>query len=205
MLSPRDDFYGTVPVEEPAHEIDVVREDVHHGCGMRIALQNRERLRARVVNACESADDFPQPPLDHLFLRTQEALLEAPAVADAELPVRPAQRLDDPVGVITVERDRLLDQHRLAELERPYDRRGVLALRRRDEDGVDFRPLDDFEVVRGGEIRAGLPGERGCLVRVQVGDREKSDARMPGGEARAQRADAAGADHRDAECSLPVG
>jgi hypothetical protein len=79
----------------------------------------------------------------------------------------------------------------------------VLALRRRDEDGVHFRTLDDVEILRGVEIRAGLCGERGGLVRVQIGDREKADARMLRGKPRAQRADAAGADHCDAECPLP--
>ena len=96
-------------------------------------------------------------------------------------------------------RDRLLHQHRLAELQRLAHRRGVLAFRRRDEDRVHLRMRDDLVVVAGMELRAGLLGQRLGARRVGVGDRDIADGRMLGRKPRAQRADPAGADHRNAE------
>jgi hypothetical protein len=49
------------------------------------------------------------------------------------------------------------------------------------------------------DIGASGFGECGGACRIQVGDGEESDGRMFGGQARAQRADAAGADDGDAE------
>jgi len=60
----------------------------------------------------------------------------------------------------SVERDRLLDQHGLAALERLHQRLDVLAFARRDDHGAHFRPRDRGEVVAGVELRAD------CLRRV---------------------------------------
>ena len=49
------------------------------------------------------------------------------------------------------------------------------------------------------KIGAGLVGERLRALRIEVGNGEEPDGGMLRGKARPQRADAAGADHRNAE------
>ena len=46
VLSACDDFDGLIAFQKPAHEIDVVRENVQHRSRVRIALQNRKCLGA---------------------------------------------------------------------------------------------------------------------------------------------------------------
>jgi len=58
---------------------------------------------------------------------------------------------------------------------------------------------DDFTVVGGAKLCARLPRELFGIAAIEVGNRDKPDSRMLGGKPRAQRADAAGPDDRDAE------
>ena len=96
FASARDDFHRRRAFEVPAHEIDVVGEHVEHGRCVRVAFENGERLRARVVNARRAADDSPQPAVPHLLFCAQKALLESAAVADAQDSARLLQAA--PVG-----------------------------------------------------------------------------------------------------------
>ena len=153
VLAARHHLDRPVAFEEPAHQVDVVGQHVEHRRGVRIALEDRERLRARVVDARRAADDLAEPAVQHLLLGAQEAFLVAAAVADAQVALGLAQRLEDRVGVGEREADRLLDQHRLAELERLQDRRGVLLLRRRDDHRGDVGMRDDLLVAAGVDDR----------------------------------------------------
>ena len=58
---------------------------------------------------------------------------------------------------------------------------------------------DDLLVAGAVKVRAGLLGERAGARRIAVGDREKAHRRVLGGQPRAQRPDAPGADDRDAD------
>jgi hypothetical protein len=68
-----------------------------------------------------------------------------------------------------------------------------------DDDGVDLGPRDDRRVVARMKLRAGLLREITRLGRLRIGNREEPDSGMLRREARAQRADAARADNRDAQ------
>ena len=158
--------------------------------------------RARVVDARRAADDPAEPAVPHLLLGAQEAFLVAAAVADPQIAVGALQGVEDRLGVVERKADRLLHQHRLAELERRQIGVGVLLLRRRDDHRGDVGMGDHLLVAAGMHIRAGLLGQRAGARRVLVGNGEEAHRRVLGGEPRPQRADAAGADHRDAEIGV---
>ncbi len=202
VLAARHHLDRPVAFEEPAHQIDVIGEHVEHRRRVRIALEDREGLRARIVDARGAADDLAEPAVPHLLLGAQEALLVAAAVADAQIALGRAQRVEDLVGVGERKADRLLHQHRLAELQRPQDRQRVLLLRRRDDHRGDVGMVDDLVVAAAVEVGAGLLGQRARAGGVAIGDRQKAHRRMLGGKPRAQRADAAGADDGDADVGL---
>ena len=99
VLSARHHLDWTVAFQEPAHEIDVIGEHVQHRRRVRIALENREGLRARIVDARHAADDLAEAAVPHLLLGAQEALLVAAAVADPQFALRGAQGVEDLVGI----------------------------------------------------------------------------------------------------------
>src|SRR5438552_4017709 len=137
--------------------------------------------------------------MQHLLLGAQKTFLEAAAVAHAQGAAGALERAKDRVGILQSKSDRLLDQHRLAHLERRAHRLCVLAFRRGDEDRVHLRPGHDLEVVAGMKIRAGLLGKRAGARRVAVGNREKSHRRMLCRQTRAQTADPPRTHHGYAE------
>ena len=198
-LAARNDLDRPVSLQEPAHQVHIICEHVEHRRGVRVTLKNCKSLRPRIVDPRQAADHAPEPPLDHLLLGAQEALLVAPAVADAQIASGLLQGREDRVGILQRHRDRLFDQHRLAELQRPADRRGVLAFRRRHDDRIDLRMCDDLGIVAGMELRARLVGQRLGARRVGVGNGDVADRGMLGCEPRAQSPDPSGADHRNAE------
>ena len=51
---------------------------------MRIALEDGEGLRARIIDPRQSTTDPAEPALNHLLLGAQETFLEAAAIADAQ-------------------------------------------------------------------------------------------------------------------------
>ena len=120
---------GGLP-HEPADEIDVIRKHVDHRRRVRIALEYRERLRARVVDARHAADDAAEALVNHLFLGAQEAFLETPAVPDAKRPIRYLERFENALGVVAVECDGFFDEDLLSKLERTDNRGRMLAFRR---------------------------------------------------------------------------
>ncbi len=166
---------------------------------MRIALEDGEGLRARIIDAGEPAADFAEAAVDHLLLGAQETFLEAAAIADAQRAAGRFQRFENGLGVVERQCQRLFHQHRLAEFERLADRRGVLAFRRRDEHGVHLRMRDHLLVVGGMKVGSGKFGQRLGVRRLFVGDGEKAHGRVLGGEPRAQSADPARADNGDPE------
>ena len=95
---------------------------------------------------------FAEPAVSHLLLGAQEAFLVAPAVADPQVAL--ARGREDLVGTIEGQRQRLLDQHRLAERKRLADGRHVLLLRGRHDDRRDLRMGDDGVVVGGMQVGA---------------------------------------------------
>ena len=140
---------------------------------------------------------LPSLPWQHLLLGAQEAFLVAPAVADPQIAA--ARGGEDLVGAVERQRQRLLHQHRLAERERLADRRDMLLLRRRDDHRGHLRVGDDGVVVVRMQVRAGRLRQRLGAGGIAIGDGEKADRRMLCREPRPQRADAPGADHRNAE------
>ncbi len=132
---------------------------------MTVALEHRHALRARVVDARRAADDLAHAALDDLLLGDEVALLVAPAVAYAHVGARFLDRLNHAVGVGERERDRFLDQHRLAKLDGLEHRREVLAFAGRNDDGIHFGTRDDFGVVAGMKLRADFAGEIARLCR----------------------------------------
>ncbi len=169
---------------------------------MRIALENRKSLRARIVDARHAADHLAEAALQHLLLGAQEALFVAAAIADPKLALRGVQRVEDLVRLAQRKSDRLLHQHRLAELQGLEDRLRVLLLWRRDDDRAHPRMGDHFLVAAAVDIGAGRLGERVGAGRIAVGNRQEPNGGMLGGKSRAQRADAAGAHHRDTDMAL---
>ena len=85
VLAARHHLDRPVAFQEPAHEVDVIGEHVEHRRRVRIALEDRERLRARIVDARGAADDLAEAAVQHLLLGAQEAFLVAAAVADAQI------------------------------------------------------------------------------------------------------------------------
>ena len=191
-----------VAFQEPAHEIDVIGEHVEHRRRMRIALENCEGLRARIVDTRHAADDLAETAVPHLLLGAQEALLVAAAVADPQLALGCAQSVEDLVGVAQRKSDRLFDQHRLAELQGVQDGWRVLLLRCRDDDGGDSRMRDHLLVAAAVEIGTGRLGERAGAGGIAVGNRKETHCGMLGGKPRAQGADASRPDHGDADIVL---
>jgi hypothetical protein len=78
----------------------------------------------------------------------------------------------------------------------------VLLLGRGDDHGGDLRVADHLVVAAAVDVGAGLGGERAGARGIAIGDRQEPDGGMLGGKARAQRADAAGADDRNADIVL---
>src|SRR5262249_43688081 len=135
--------------------------------------------------------------MPHLLLGAQEAFLVAPAVADPQVAAGPPQHAQDFVRLPQFEAKRLLAQYRFAELERPAYRRRVLRLRRRDDDGTDFRMADHIVIIMRVNIGGRDLRKRFGAGGISIGDRQKAYRRMFGRELSSQGPDAAGANHRD--------
>src|SRR5262249_10386980 len=202
VLSARHHFHRPVALQEPAHQVDVIGEHVEHRRCVALALEDRNRLRARIEDARYAADDLAEAAAQHLLLGAQEALLVAAAVADAKLALGGPQGVEDLVGLAQREADRLFHQHRLAELQGFEDGLRVLLLGRGDDHGGDLRVADHLVVSGAVGARAGRGGERAGAGGIAIGDRQEPDGGMLGGKARAQRADAPGADDRNADIVL---
>src|SRR5262249_57046152 len=71
-----------------------------------------------------------------------------------------------------------------------------------DDHGGDLRVADHLVVVAAVDVGAGLGGERAGAGGIAIGNRQEPNGGMLGGKARAQRADAAGADDRNADIVL---
>ena len=99
VLAARHHLDRPVAFQEPAHEIDVIGQHVEHRRRVRIALENRKRLGARIVDARGAADDLAETAVQHLLLGAQEAFLVAAAVADAQVALGRAQGVQDLVGI----------------------------------------------------------------------------------------------------------
>ena len=199
LLLARHHLDGAVAFEIPAGHVDVVGEHVVDGGGRRRALQDLHELRARIVDALLDAEDLAEPALQDLLLGQHPAALVAARVADADLGAGALRCLDDGVGVGQRERQRLLDEHGLAGLQRLHHGLAMVVLGRGDEHGIDGGMLDGGEVVGGGEIGADALRQDVGLVLLAIGDGEKIHAGMRRRQAGAQRADAAAADHGDAD------
>ena len=158
---------------------------------MWIALEDRQRLRAGIEHARGAADQCPDAALDDLLLGDQVALLVAAAVADPHIGAVPLDGVEHLVGVLERERDRLLHQHRFAELDRRQDRREMLAFAGGDDHGIDLGPGNHRIVVAGMELRPDGLGELARLGGVLIGHRDGAHRRMPGRQPRPQGADAA--------------
>ncbi len=159
-------------------------------------------MGARVVEASGPAHDSAETALSDLLLGHEIPALETHGVADPQLHACPVGGGDHAIRVEKRQRDGLLDQDRLAALERVEHRRRVLGLAGRDDDGVHFGAIDDFAVVAGGKLGAYLLGDDGGTHGVQVGDRDKPHARMSRRESCPQRPDPPRPDDRDAEVPL---
>ena len=119
VLSARHHLDRPVALQEPAHQVDVIGEHVEHRRRVRVALEDGEGLRTRVVDARRAADDPAEAAVQHLLLGAQEAFLVAAAVADPQIALGRAQGIENLVGVAQRKADRLLHQDRLAELQAP--------------------------------------------------------------------------------------
>ena len=197
VLAARHHFDRPVALQEPAHQVDVIGEHVEHRRRVRVALEDGEGLGARIVDARGAADDPAEPAVQHLLLGAQEAFLVAAAVADAQIAFGLAQASpgsrrrrasEKPIGFSTS--TGLPSCKRRAGSARVCSCSGVETIT-----AVTSGMADHLVVVAGVEVGAGLLGQRARARRVAVGDREKAHRRMLGGEPRAQRPDAAGADH----------
>jgi len=78
----------------------------------------------------------------------------------------------------------------------------VLLLGRGDDHGGDLRVTDHLVVAGAVDVGPGFGGERAGACGIAIGDRQEPNGGMLGGKPRAQRADAAGADHRNADIVL---
>ncbi|KPK18594.1 MAG: hypothetical protein AMJ67_09190 [Betaproteobacteria bacterium SG8_41] len=163
---------------QPAHEIHIVGQCVDHWRCLAVALENRKRLRARVVDACGSARDAADAALRDLFLGNQVALFVAPAVSDVDTCATLFDRLEHCVSISQRQCDRLLDQHRLALPDRFKHRRHVLAFAGGNDDRIHLRARDDFQVVTRVHLAAHLARQLLCALGFPVGHRNKAHARM---------------------------
>jgi hypothetical protein len=157
---------------------------------VRIAREHRERLRTRVEHSCRPSDGGAQSAVHDLFFRDEVAILVAPAVADANVGAGLLDRADNPIRIGQRERDRLLHQYALSELDRPHQRLHVLAFARGNHDRVDVGVFDNLVVIAAVKLRTDLFRERSRMFRTQIGDRDKPHRRMRRGKTRAQRSDA---------------
>src|SRR5262249_45612857 len=149
-LLPACEYLGDLrPFEQPVDEVDVIGERVHDRRRCRVAPEHRQGLRARVEYARGRAYDPADAPLPHRLFGDEVALLVAATVAHAQIGLAPRRLGDDAVGLGELERDRLFHQHRLPALERLQHGRGVRALARGNDYGVDVRARNHLEVVPG--------------------------------------------------------
>ena len=204
-LAARIDLDEATALEHPVHQVDIVGERVHHRRRVRIALEHRERLRARIEHARGAAGERAEAALHELLLGDLVALLVAPAVANPHLAAGPPQCRQHLIGLAHRERDRLLDQHRLAPLDRGQHGSDVLALAGGDDHRRHGGIVDDRQVVVAMRAAAYQRRKLRRVRGVEIGDRDARDGRVPGGEARAQRADAAGADDAETDLARPRG
>src|ERR671924_687050 len=91
VLAARHYLDRPIAFQEPAHQIDVIGEHVEHRRRVRIAFENRKRLRARIVDARHAADHLAEAAVQHLLLGAQKAFLVAAAIADPKPAPRGAQ------------------------------------------------------------------------------------------------------------------
>src|SRR4051812_12456488 len=88
------------------------------------------------------------------------------------------------------ERERLLNKHGLAELERLHDRYGMSHFDGRYDNCVDFGMGYRGKIIGRVKLSADSCCEFFSTPRIPVGDRKKADGRMCGSHEGTQRADA---------------
>src|SRR5713101_2174409 len=118
--------------------------------------------------------------MQHLLLGAQETFLVTAAIADQQIAVAGALRRQNVVGALEGERERLFHQRRLAERQRAHDRRNVLLLGGRNDDGINVGMRNDGVIVGGVKIGAGRFGKSLGAGGIAIGDREESHRRMLG-------------------------
>ena len=134
----------------PAEQIDKVSQRIDHRRRMRIALQHLEYLRARIVDARRQARHAAETPESNLLFDGQVTPFEAAAVTDVQAAAALRGGSNHLVGIFKLQRNRLLDQHMLAELQGLQHRLDVLVLAGRHDHRIDCRIGNNFEAVGTG-------------------------------------------------------
>ena len=154
-------------LQQPHHEVEVVRRFHHHrrqphAAGDLLAEPPRQ------MPADQHGHDLAERAVDDLLLGVGDLGVESLRIADGEFQVVAPGEHDQLVGLPQLQRDRLLQHHVLAGLEAVARDRIVVDLRRgRDEHHRDVVVLDDVLVVE----RRG----RGPVARLQLGQTVRLD------------------------------
>ncbi len=101
--------------------------------------------------------------------------------------------------MLEIGRERLLDQHRDAALDRRHDRIDVQMLVGADDRGGHFRPLEQFDVALRHEVGVDLRSDLAGAVRVLLGKADPFDRRVARRHFTAEQADPPAADNGKAD------
>ena len=186
----------------PHHDVERVRARDHHrrdGRGIVGALVVVDRDQAVHERARGDERHVAERAGAHLLLGAEPLAAEALGVADDRVELGVGDRLEHARRLREVGRQRLLDQHGDAALDRRHDRIDMQVLVGGDDRAGDLGPLEQLDVALGDEIGADLGRDLAGAVRVLLGDADPLHRRMAVRHLAAEQPDAAAADDREAD------
>ena len=161
---------GAAAREQP-HDVDLMRSLAEYDAAalLRVELLAAPRPveKVSVVAGVDHAHGA-KPAASHQFRRAQVRGVEAVAVPDEELDVRPSGRSDHRPAILDGQRHRLLDQHMLAGGRGQRRVRCMELVRRRDIDRIDFSVRAQF-LHRCKGARGKLLGKSPARLRARIG------------------------------------
>ena len=145
---------------------------------MPVALHDRQTLAAGIVHPRVQPHDPAEAALKDLFLGPQETVLVAARIADMQADPGFLAHPDHLVGIFERDRDRFLDENLLARLEGGDRCVAVQSLRRRHDDRVDFRIVDQAFDIGGNDIGVDVLAERLSGFLGDISDADETHRRV---------------------------
>src|SRR5712672_347081 len=190
----RIDFRLLLAFQAPHADVERMRARDHHrrdGLGLVGALVVVDRDQPVHEGARRHHGDVPERAGRAFLFCREPAPAEALGVAHDRVELGALDRGEHAGGFAQVGRERLLDQHRQAVLDRRHDRIDMEMLVGRDNGARRLRPRQQLAVVGGDEIGPDLGRHRAAAVGVAFRDADPLDRRMPGRDLAPEQADAA--------------